>query len=88
MSDRLVTRPIVRWQKNTVRDQVPHMRVGIIMVLLHAKAGLSQPILPKFRVLELSQELFDRSRTVSTFCPGTAIISASMSMNLLAFNVA
>ena len=50
----LVTCPIVRCQKNTLRDQVPHLQVGVIEFLLHVKAGLSRLILPKFRVLELS----------------------------------
>ena len=78
---------MVRCQKNTVRDQVPHLWIGVVEVLLHAKDRFSRLILPKFHVLEVSQGLFDRSCAVHTWCPCTPIISASMGMNLLAYNV-
>jgi hypothetical protein len=77
---------MVRCQKNAIRDQVPHLWVGVIEVLLHAEDGFSWLILPEFHVLELLQGLFDRSRTMDTWYSCTPIISASMGMNLLAYN--
>jgi hypothetical protein len=62
---------------------VPHLWVGVVEVLLHAKDGISWLILPELRVLELSQRLFDRSRTMDTQCPRTTVISALMGTNLL-----
>jgi hypothetical protein len=79
---------MVRCQKNAVRNQVPHLRVRVIEVLLHSKDGFSRLILPKFHVLELLQGLIDRSRTMDTWCPCTPVITASMGMNLLAYNKA
>jgi hypothetical protein len=49
----LVSCPMVRSEKNAICDQVPHLWVWVIEVLLHAEDSFSRPVLPEFHVLEL-----------------------------------
>jgi hypothetical protein len=56
---------MMRSEKNAICDQIPHLWVRIIEVLLHAEDSFSRLILPEFHVLELSQRLLDRSIAVN-----------------------
>ena len=49
----LVSRPMMRSEKNAICDQVPHLWIWVIEVLLHAENSFSRLVLPKFHVLEL-----------------------------------
>jgi len=40
-------------EKNAICDQIPHLWVWVIEVLLHAEDSFSRLVLPEFHVLEL-----------------------------------
>jgi hypothetical protein len=75
----------MRSEENAICDQVPHLWAWVVEVLLHTEDSFSRLVLPEFHVLELSQRLFDRSVAVHACSPSTAVISTSMSMDLLPF---
>jgi hypothetical protein len=76
---------MMRREENAICDQIPHLWVRIIEVLLHAQDSFSRFVLPDFHVLELLERLFDWPSTMYACDPHTAIVSTSMSMDLLPY---
>jgi hypothetical protein len=72
-------------EENAICDQIPHLRVRIIEVLLHAQDSFTRLVLPEFHVFELLERLFDWSSTMYARNPRTAIVSTSMSMDFLPY---
>ena len=48
-----VSSPMMWSEKNAICDQIPHLWVWVIEVLLHAEDSFSRLVLPEFHVLEL-----------------------------------
>jgi hypothetical protein len=75
----------MRREENAICDQIPHLRVWIIELLLHTQDSFSRLVLPEFHVLKLLERLFDWKSTMYARGPHTAIVSTSMSMDLLPY---
>lgn len=54
-----IMRPVVRCLENSISSQIPHLRVGIIKVLLHTEVGFLWFILAVLHVFEFCQGLFN-----------------------------
>jgi hypothetical protein len=78
---------MMRREENAICDQIPHLWVRIIEVLLHAQDSFSRLVLPEFHALKLLKRLFDWPSTMYACGPRSAIVSTSMSMDLLSYEM-
>jgi hypothetical protein len=83
----LVTGPVVvRILENSVGNEIPHLRIGIIKILLHAERSLARLVFTIPHGSKFSNRLIDGSRTVRTretyVCPYSIDILASLSFDV------
>ena len=77
----------MRRVQDTICDEVPHLRVSILEILLHPQDCLARPVYAVLHFLELRKGLFHRSAAVYAggSCAWAVVVTAPRRMNLVAF---
>lgn len=76
---------MMRAFQDAICRQIPHLRISILEVLLHAEIGLLGFIFAILHVLELDQRFFDWPVSVETR-PWLVLLLASIDFNFLLCN--